>query len=215
MVLFGLVGILYVSFPLLSWQFYFSAFASESVISPIPEKVSKTDIDGLISSSVNQLIGVDYTNAQTWFPLPSTAQSTQSVSFYTLSIPKIGVNNAVVSTKDTNLAEHMVQYNSKATPPEKGNAIIFGHSTLPQLYNPKDYKTILAKAYMLRKGDSLIVTVDNVSYMYKISSIRVVKANDMSVFESNSDDSYLTLVTCTPPGTTWERLVLQARLQVL
>jgi len=33
---------------------------------------------------------------------------------------------------------------------------------------------------------------------------------DLSALEQTFDDSYLTLVTCVPPGTTWERLRVEA-----
>jgi len=215
MVILGACGMLYIAFPLLSWQFYFSAFASEGVISPVPDSSHDTDMYSLLTASTSQLSGVDYTHAENWYPTIDKDALPARVPTYAISIPKINVLDAVVSTEDTDLTRHMVQYNSKATPPEKGNAIVFGHSTLPQLYNPKDYKTILAKAYMLKKGDSIITTVRGVTYLYKIEGIRIVSAEDTSIFAQKKDDSYLTLVTCTPPGTIWKRLVLTARLQAL
>lgn len=214
MMLTGIVGMVYVFFPLLSWQFYFSAFASEGVVSPVPSADS-SPFDSLFSSTVSQLSGVDYTDATNWFPREIHETTHPRVSTYSLSIPKIDISDAVVSTADTNLANHLVQYNSTSVPPEKGTALIFGHSTLPQLFDTKNYKTILAKAYTLQKGDSIIAKVDTVSYLYRIYRIRIVKATDMSVFAKRDDDSYLTLVTCTPPGTTLMRLVLEARLQSL
>lgn len=211
----GFLGLLYIAFPLLSWQFYFAAFAAEGVVSPLPHDTDNENILSLLSASTTTLSGTDYTNAQNWYPSIEKDASPARVSTYTISIPKIKVLDAEVSTTDADLSSHMVQYNSTATPPEKGNAVVFGHSTLPQFFNPKDYKTILAKAYMLRKGDSIIATVNGVAYLYKIESVKVVSAEDTSMFARKKDDSYLTLVTCTPPGTIWKRLVLEARLQEL
>ena len=211
----GLGDLIYVSFPLVSWQLYFSAFASESVISPVPHGEKDSSVGSILSASTSQLAGVDYTNAENWFPKAEKEVLPMNVPSYTITIPKIDVMNAEVSTTDTDLTSHMVQYNSTATPPDKGTAVVFGHSTLPQLYNPKDYTTILAKAYMLKKGDTIIVKVRDVSYLYKIFLIRIVSAEDTSVFNARRDTSYLTLVTCTPPGTRWKRLVLEARLQEL
>lgn len=214
--MFGLLGLLYFSFPFISWQLYFSAFASEGVLSPVPhEEPSESLTAQPVTPMQQELSGIDYTDAQNWFPLAEKDTSPSAVSSYLLTIPKIQVTDAVVSTVDTNLTNHMVQYGSKVTPPETGTAVVFGHSTLPQLYNPKDYKTILAKAYMLKKGDSLIVTVNGVAYTYTIFNIRVVDAEDTSVFMQRVDNSYLTIVTCTPPGTVWKRLVLTARIQPL
>lgn len=169
----------------------------------------------LLTASTTKLSGIDYTHAENWYPSVEKEEIPHRIHTYSLSIPTIGVLDAEVSTIDTDLTSHMVQYNSKATPPEVGNAVVFGHSTLPQLFNPKDYKTILAKAYRLKKGDTIIATVNGVAYMYKIQTVRVVDAEDTSIFEKKRDDSYLTLVTCTPPGTIWKRLVLQAKLQAI
>jgi len=39
-----------------------------------------------------------------------------------------------------------------------------------------------------------------------------VEPEDLSILEQRFDDSYLTLVTCVPPGTYLRRLVVRARL---
>ena len=91
--------------------------------------------------------------------------------------------------------------------------MIFGHSTLPQLFNAKDYKTIFANAYKLKNGDIIYATVKGVKYSYKIFKTIVVDPSDTSALEQDYDNSYLTLVTCTPPGTTWKRLVIKSRLE--
>ena len=49
--------------------------------------------------------------------------------------------------------------------------------------------------------------------MYKIFNIRIVEQTDTYIFEQNYDNSYLTLVTCTPPGTIWKRLIIKAKLE--
>ena len=181
----------------------------------MPHTEKESDFISLLNASTTSLSGTDYTNAQNWYPSIEKDSLPARVSKYSISIPKIKITNAEVSTVDTDLTSHMVQYNSSATPPEKGNAVVFGHSTLPQLFNPKDYKTILAKAYTLKKGDNIIVKIKDVSYLYTIEAVKVVSAEDTSMFARKKDDSYLTLVTCTPPGTIWKRLVLEARLQEL
>ena len=118
-----------------------------------------------------------------------------------------------MSTRDNNLAIHLVNYQNTAIPPDNGNAVIFGHSTLPQLFNPNDYKTIFATAYQLRLGDEIYATVNGASFKYRVFNISVVEPTDTSIFEQNYDNSYLTLVTCTPPGTTWKRLIIKAKLE--
>ena len=107
----------------------------------------------------------------------------------------------------------MVNYPGTSIPPEKGNAVVFGHSTLPQLFNKNDYKTIFTNIYTLNPGDEIIVNVLGNEYKYKIENITVVDPDNTSVLEQNYSDSFLTLVTCTPPGTIWKRLVIKARIE--
>lgn len=216
----GILILLYVSLPLISWQIYFApVFASQEIAVPIPKTtvVSESPIKSLVSTAANNITGVDYTNAKNWFPAykPSAEGKTESprVPSYTLSIPKLGIEKAVVSTNDYDLAKHLVNYPGTAIPADFGNAVIYGHSTLPQLFNPKDYKTIFATVYKLTVGDEFFATVENVTYRYKIFSVTVVDPSDTSIFSQTYDNSYLTLVTCTPPGTTWKRLIIKARLQ--
>ncbi len=213
----GLVLGLYVLFPLLSWEIYLKpAFANQSFASPIPKTtiITKEYITSLLQNTKNTLSGVDTTNLRNWFPATyKEIQITTQLSSYTLSIPKLYIENAVVSTTDTDVGEHLVHFPGTALPPNKGTAAIFGHSTLPQLYNPKNYKTIFANLHTLKIGDSLVVRVDNTAYLYKIFNISIVDPEDTSYLTQDYSDSYITIITCTPPGTIWKRLILKTRLE--
>lgn len=212
----GILGVLYVFFPLLSWEIYFApVFAAADVAAPIPKTtiVNSQTISSLIANSFS---GIDYSNATNWFPsYTANITSKPKVTSYTLSIPRLGIFDADVSTIDNDLDHHLVNYGGTAIPPNAGNAVVFGHSTLPQLFNAKNYKTIFATAHTLKAGDAIIVQVDNISYTYKIFAITIVNPEDTSIFTQNYDNGYLTIVTCTPPGTTWKRLVIKSRIQKL
>jgi sortase A len=217
-ILIGIVIIAYVFFPLVSWQFYFApVFADQNIASPIPKIniVGSNTIESLLSQASSNLIGVNYENAQNWFPTfnPNLKNGKTKIETYSISIPSLGITDALVSTMDNNLGVHLVNYQGTSIPPSRGNAVVFGHSTLPQLYNPKDYKTIFANAYKLTVGEEINVKVENLIYNYKITSIIVVDPKDTSVFEQDYNDSFLTLVTCTPPGTIWKRLIIKSVLQ--
>lgn len=215
----GIVIIIYVFFPLISWQIYFApVFANQDIAAPIPENtiVSKSTISSLIYEASNSLSGVDYTNATTWFPdFKYQKNDAPKTAFYSITIPKLKIKNAIVSTVDIDLASHLVNYGGTAIPPDKGNAVVFGHSTLPQLYNEKSYKTVFTYLYELTPGDEIIVSANSVIYKYKVENITVVDPDNTSVLQQSYDDSFLTLVTCTPPGTIWKRLVVKARLEGL
>jgi sortase A len=213
----GLIIVGFIFFPLISYQIYFvSAFSGQEMASPIPKAtvLNNSTISSLLSSaSTNFFSGIDYSNAENWFPNIKFQKQAQKVETYTLSIPKLGLENAEVTTVDTDLAKHLVNYGGTAIPPNKGTAVIFGHSTLPQLYNPKDYKTIFANAHKLKVDDQILVKMADISYNYKVVSIFIVDPSDASIFEQNFNDSYLALITCTPPGTIWKRLIIRAKLE--
>jgi sortase A len=211
--LFLLVGIsitAYVLFPIISWQIYFNpAFASQDITPSIP----RTSIVDLAKNLVDS---TDYDKAENWFKdfKPSNNIKNQTnPSSYSISIPAIKIENAMVTTIDTDLEKHLVNYQGTGIPGKNGNAVIFGHSTLPQLFNPKDYKTIFANVYKLKNGNEIYATINNVLYTYKIFKTIVVDPKDSSALVQDFDNSYITLVTCTPPGTVWKRLIIKARLE--
>ena len=219
MLLVGVSIVVYVFLPLLSWEVYFApVFASQAVTAPIPKEsvVSPDTIQTLVQQASYSISGVNYYDAQNWFPNYRFEKNGQTkIQFYTISIPSLKIKNAVVSTVDTNLAKHLVNFGGTAFPPDKGNAVIFGHSTLPWLYDPENYRTVFTYLYKLNPGDEILVNIGNVTYKYKVDSITVVDADNTSVLQQNYNGSYLTLVTCTPPGTIWKRLVVKSSLEAI
>lgn len=214
----GLVTAMYIFIPLVSWQIFLAPkISAETVVVPIPKAtlVTPGTIVSLFSAQVRAIGGTDYTNANNWFPSYTRSGNQAPVATYTIAIPRLKITHAEVSTTDTDLAHHLVNLEGTSLPPHIGNTVIFGHSTLPQLYNPLDYKTIFAYAHTLQVGDTISVDIQNIQYTYKIFSITVVDPDDTSVLQQDQDDSYLTIITCTPPGTIWKRLVIKARLEKL
>lgn len=211
----GFCVMMYVFLPLIIWQFTLGpVFASQGISFPIPKTtmVGPLTIKSLLASSVST-VNTNYDDANSWFPTMQAQSGHYSVSSYTLSIPSIGVNNATVSTTDSDLGKHLVHLQGSVLPPDKGIAIVFGHSTLPYLFDPSNYHTILANAYKIKVGDVLLATVNNITYTYKVYELQVVNPDDTSVLIQHTDDSYFELITCTPPGTVWQRLVIHARLE--
>lgn len=210
-ILLSLTGVLilsYVLFPVISWQIYFQpSFASQNITSSIPRA-------NIVDLAKNSIDTTDYTKAENWFPnFNPSSNNNIDTTVYAISIPKINIEKAEVSSADTDLTKHLVNYQGTSIPGENGNAVIFGHSTLPQLFNAKDYKTIFANAYKLKNGDAIFATVKGVQYSYKIFKIIIVDSSDTSALVQDYNNSYLTLVTCTPPGTIWKRLVVKSRLE--
>jgi sortase A len=210
---------LYFFFPVLSWQFYLQpVFDSQAFASPIPQStiVTKEYIESLWENTQSTLKNLTSQGSVSWMPTAPVKEVgvSSQVSYYFISIPKIHVDNAIVSTVDVDLGQHLVNFPGTAIPPNKGNAVAFGHSTLPQLFDPKNYHTILAYAHTISVGDSIFVTVNNTQYRYQVEHIYIVDAESLDQYlAQDTDDSYFTIITCTPPGTTWKRLIIKSRLE--
>ncbi len=131
---------------------------------------------------------------------------------YSLSIPKLGIKDAAIIIGSQDLSKSLIQWGGTAAPGEFGNTVIFGHSVLPAFFDPKNYMTIFSTLPTLKDRDEIIVYFDGITYRYQIFEMKVVDPKDLSVLEQRFDDSYISLVTCVPPGTYWKRLIVKAKL---
>lgn len=198
----GISLFLYAFSPLISWQIYFANYFSQQKIdSPVPFTN--------IISNYSDSFGKNYYDASNWYP--NFDVSDKKVN-YSISIPSLSLSNIKVTNADTDLTHHLVQFNSDSFPGNLGNVIIFGHSTLPQLLNQKDYKTVFSTLYKLKVGDTIDIRFENKSLKYKVEQALVVEPDDTSVLAQDFSGSTITLITCTPPGTVWKRLVIKAKL---
>jgi sortase A len=215
------VGILfYFSVPLMIWKVIFMP-AFTTIASPIPDPfivspkkalaAKKEPVKNVLSAeSKTTDVKEDKKNWFLTYPLKHTPAP--NIQFYSITIPELAITNATVATQDSDLSKHLVQYYGTPLPPFKGNTVIFGHSTLPYLFDPSNYSTIFANAHMLKEGDTFSVTIGNKEYSYEIIKIHITTPDDISVLDQDTSDSYITIITCTPPGTVWKRLIIKARL---
>lgn len=201
---FGLLA--YVFAPILAYEI--SAPRFTSYLSPIPP-------DEQNSYQANTNLALDYTKASNWFEGDSDSKfSASNIAFYTVSIPKLNIKNAAVSIGGDDLSKSLIQYPGTAAPGNLGNAVIFGHSILPQFYNPKDYMAIFSTLHNLIKGDEVLINYDGVAYQFRVEDKFEVQPTDIQILEQNPSDSFLTLVTCSPPGHPGrpKRLIVRARV---
>lgn len=214
----GMLLLFWSFYPVISFELYSRLFMQSNTLSPVPvvDRTSLLNSTGSTLGSYNMYSNNvrDFTQASLWFP--SQGQIVDSGSFnikdYYLTIPKLNISRAHVVVGGEDLSKSLVHYLPKTMPGEYGNVAIFGHSTLPQLYNEKDYKTIFTYLPSLEKGDKIMVQVGDLQYEYEVSDMYVVNPEKISVLDQSYDASYLTLITCVPPGTYWKRLVVRSKL---
>lgn len=193
-----------------------------SVLVPILkyETVSRKKYPVLISPVKTTLGGIlgwelkDTTQIENWFENSNYSYDDIQKLNYTLSIPEINIKNANVIYGGQDLSESLIHFPGTAIPGKIGNSVVFGHSVLPIFYNPKDYKTIFSKLPSLEKGDVVEIYFDGVFFRYRVDSMFEVYPEDIQILEQEASDSYLTLVTCVPPGDPRmpRRLIVRARI---
>lgn len=203
--------LLYSAFwPMISFQLSYSQ-QLQPVVSPL--SAAFYNRSGNVLGQENL---ADFTQINNWFVgQPTANNSASSVSdsqSYLLSIPKLKIDQAQVVYGHMDLKKSLIQYPQTAFPGQLGNPVIFGHSVLPQFFNPKSYLTIFSTLYKLKPGDEIFVNYDTIKYKYLVDEIFEVKPTDLSVLEQRFDNRYLTLVTCTPPGTYLRRLIIKAKI---
>ncbi|MBN1263603.1 MAG: sortase [Candidatus Pacebacteria bacterium] len=148
-----------------------------------------------------------------WFSSPPPLPFKNSkITHYNLSIPVLGINRAVVEIGGEDLGKSMVHYPGTAFPGEKGNAVVFCHSVLPQFFNPKNYKTICSTLPTMKTGDEILIYFDGIEYAYQVFEMIEVQPTNISVLEPDLSGEYLSMITCVPPGTYLRRLIVKARL---
>lgn len=136
-----------------------------------------------------------------------------------LIIPKINVDvpviynvaldyNAQMAAMQKGVA-HFAIPGADSVPGQLGNTVFSGHSS-NDLFDPGDYKFIFAQLDKLQQGDTIYVNYNSVRYTYTVTKTAIVKPSDVNALEGYTDKPYLTLITCTPLGTSLNRLLVYA-----
>lgn len=210
----GLFILIWVSYPILAFNIYY-AQKFETIIRPVPQDKKSSSVLITDNNLINVLgtMKTDYTKASAWFPkaVKNITWGQNKSNYYRVSIPKLKIDNASVLFEVEDLTKGLIQFTGPQ-PGNYGNVVIFGHSSLPFLYNPRDYKTIFTKLPDLKVDDDILVTIDNITYHYKVSDLKITTPDDLSVLTQEYDNAYLTLITCVPPGTSYKRLIIKSKL---
>lgn len=136
-----------------------------------------------------------------------------------LIIPKINVDVPVNydTTPDYNSQMKAMQNGvayfgipgADSKPGQIGNTVLSGHSS-NDIIDPGNYKFIFARLDHLVKGDTIYVNYQSKRYTYTVTNTEVVKPTDVSKLVYKTDKPILTLITCTPLGTSLNRLLVTA-----
>lgn len=139
-----------------------------------------------------------------------------------IKIDKIGVNAPMVWSK-TDVEANMLKdlenglshFVGTASPGQKGNAIVSGHSS-NYIWAKGDYNYIFKDLGNVEKGDFVTVSTIQkngriINYKYKVNDKYVAAPDEERIFAS-ADQPVLTLSTCWPIGTNLKRIIVKAEL---
>ncbi|MBR2994544.1 sortase [Candidatus Saccharibacteria bacterium] len=132
-----------------------------------------------------------------------------------LIIPKLNIDvpirfgvslDQVMSAMNNGVAHYRIA-GASAYPGEIGTFVITGHSA-GDVYSSNPYKFIFSGLERLEDGDLIYVNYNSVRYTYKVIKKEVVEPSNVAALVSDTDKPLITLVTCTPLGTSRYRLLV-------
>lgn len=203
----GILGIAYLLVPLLVLQL--ELYSREQTIAA--KKVEVPVVEGLTGISPNQSVVSFNELAQ-----PLNYRPTPLVGF-NISIPKIEISSKVMENVDPSVKgeyldalQHGVAHAyGSYFPGEDGPVVLFAHST-DTVQNITFFNAQFYAAKDLVEGDEIYITKDSKEYRYIVESKIVIDPKETQHIQESDKD--LILVTCYPPGTDWQRLVVFAKL---
>lgn len=134
-----------------------------------------------------------------------------------LIIPKLNIDvpihfdisiNEVMAAMNNGVAHYRIS-GASAYPGEVGNFVITGHSA-GDVYSSNPYKYIFSGLERLDTGDLIYVNYNSTRYTYRVVKKEVIEPTNVAALAVNTDKPILTLVTCTPLGTSRYRLLVTA-----
>lgn len=134
-----------------------------------------------------------------------------------LIIPKLNVDvpvafsistDEVMSAMNHGVAQFSIP-GANALPGQIGNLVITGHSA-GDIYSNNPYKFIFSGLERLEVGDLIYINYESTRYTYQLTKKEVVEPTNVEALIYDTDKPMLTLITCTPLGTSRYRLLVTA-----
>ena len=132
-----------------------------------------------------------------------------------LIIPKLNIDvpirfdvplDDVMSAMNDGVAHYRIA-GASAFPGEIGNFVITGHSA-GDIYSSNPYKYIFSGLERLDDGDLIYVNYNSTRYTYRVIKKEVIDPVNVEALVIETNKPLITLVTCTPLGTSRYRLLV-------
>lgn len=136
-----------------------------------------------------------------------------------LIIPKINVDvpvlwgvatdqNSQLKAMENGVAQFGIP-GANSVPGQIGNTVLSGHSS-NDFIETGSYKFIFAQLDKLQNGDTIYINYQGKRYTYTVTKKEVVEPTQVDKLIYPTDKPILTLITCTPLGTSLRRLLVTA-----
>ncbi len=133
-----------------------------------------------------------------------------------IEIAKIGLATTIanptttnIETLDTYLLKGAVRYPTSAKLGEKGNVVLFGHSSYLPIVGNQAYKTFNG-IQKLVAGDTITVASDTTVYTYRVRTMEKESAASDAGISLITEGRVLTLATCNSFGAKSDRFIVTA-----
>lgn len=138
-------------------------------------------------------------------------------TFFTIDIPKISAKSKVIPNVDAAdkfeygqaLARGVAHAAGTFLPGMDGATTLFAHST-DFAANVDRYNAVFYRLDELTAGDLVTIWYLGKKYDYRVSGRQITGPADVEIFKPQTGGAKLYLVTCTPRGTTKNRLIVEA-----
>ena len=131
-----------------------------------------------------------------------TSQEQSSNIIGILSIPKLDLNVGIGEGVDNETLKYSVgHFSDTAMPGQKGNFCVIGHRSYT-------YGGFFNRLDEIEENDEIIVEYNGKEFKYKVTEIKVVKPEEVSVL-NQSEEEEITLITCTPIRVGSHRLIIK------
>ena len=166
---------------------------------------------------------IDLVTAQNITAIQEEARKFGVNSYFSLVIPKINAQANVIANVNPASETEYTQALSKGVahaqgtffPGQGSTVFLFAHST-NQPFNVARYNAVFYLLDKLTAGDAILVYFADRRYIYQVTETKIVKPDATSYLtipNSTPEEGgeLLILQTCSPPGTSWNRLLVLAK----
>ena len=152
---------------------------------------------------------------------------------FSVVIPKINANAKVIKNIDPNnpkdyqraLSQGVAHAKGSSLPDEEGNVFLFAHSS-DNFYNANRYNSVFYLINKLGNGDEFDIVYENKIYNYTVVDKKIVTPDNIRYIndpempyetvkniDKKSGRQSAVLMSCWPPGTTINRIIIIGQLE--